>query len=384
MTRYGHHWHLLDASLGMISDMHKENNINGAKAVPSNILGRGGWVAVGFNFVLCTAIAVVFTAAGGRFFENMVFSHSIGWTIYSFCQLTLRLFWHNKPMSAVGTAVILIIGVAGGFIVGQAIAARILGLRASYADLFSMVNWPTLVTAIVGTVIAITYFALREKRLLKEVANAQLSEKSQTTQRELADAQLHLVRAQVEPHMLFNTLANLRALIMEDQAQAVKMLDRLNGFLRASLNRNRQTTLSLSEEFELLSNYLELMKVRLADRMSYSLDLPVALRGIEIPTWLLQPLVENAITHGLEPSLTGGRITVSASQLGQTLVLNVSNTGEPLSSNFDLDQLQPRSDGGFGLYQCRERVKQLYEGRGSMKVLSSAQETQIVITLPLN
>ena len=367
----------------MIRDMKKASKCNDPPDMPSFILGRGGWVAIGFNFMLCTAIAVIFTAAGGRFFENMVFSHSIGWTIYGFCQITLKLFWRNKPITPLGIAVMLIVGVAGGFILGQAIAVRLLGIRATYSQLFSMVNWPTLLTAIVGTMIAITYFTQREKRLRKEVAAAQLSEKSQTTQRELADAQLHLVKAQVEPHMLFNTLANLRALIIEDPVQAVKMLDRLNGFLRASLNRNRQTTLRLSEEFELLSNYLELMKVRLANRMSYVLDLPEALRAVAIPTWLLQPLVENAITHGLEPSLKGGHIAVSATQVGQRLLLSVTNTGEPLRSDFDLDRLQPRSDGGFGLYQCKERVKQLYDGKGSVRVLSTGNETQILVNLPI-
>ena len=370
--------------MGIIPKMQKNSKCNDPPDTRPSILGRGGWVAIGFNFMLCTAIAVVFTAAGGRFIENMVFSHSIGWTIYGFCQATLRLFWRNKPLTPLGIAVMLLIGVTGGFIVGQAIAARILGIRAGYSELFSMVNWPTLLTAIVGTVIAITYFAQREKRLRKEVVAAQLSEKSQITQRELANAQLHLVKAQVEPHMLFNTLANLRALIVEDPVQAVKMLDRLNGFLRASLNRNRQTSLRLSEEFELLNNYLELMKVRLADRMSYVLDLPDALRTIEIPTWLLQPLVENAITHGLEPSLTGGHIAVSASQVGQTLLLKVTNTGAPLRRDFDLDQLQPHSDGGFGLYQCRERIKQLYGGKGTVKVMSGNNETQILINLPMN
>ena len=368
----------------MIPKMPNESKATHAEAISSSVLGRGGWVAIGFNFVLCTAIAVVFTAAGGRFFENMVFSHAIGWTIYSFCQLTLKLFWRNEPITPVSIAVMLLIGVTCGFIIGQAIAARILGIRASYSGLFSVMNWPTLLTAVVGTMIAITYFTQREKRLRKEIAAAQLKAKSQTTQRELADAQLHLVKAQVEPHMLFNTLANLRALIMEDQVQAVQMLDRLNGFLRASLNRNRQTTLRLSDEFQLLTNYLELMKVRLADRMSYQLNLPEPLRAVEIPTWLLQPLVENAITHGLELSLKGGSISVSASQVGQNLVLKVTNTGEPLRSDFDLDQLQPSSDGGFGLYQCRERVKQLYEGRATVQVLSSASETHVLITLPIN
>ena len=363
--------------------MHNQNTSGDVTDFSVATAARGGWTAVIFNTILCTAIAVIFTAAGGKFYENMVFSHCIGWSAYSFCQIYVKVFWRNQIISPLGLLLMLTVGVGCGFFVGQSIAAMILGMRISYASFFSFANWPTFVTAAVGTTIALTFFTQREKRLRREITAAKLGEKTQTVRRELADAQLHLVRAQVEPHMLFNTLANLRALITEDQQKAVTMLDHLNGFLRASLNRNRQSTISLGQEFELLTNYLELMKVRLDSRLTYQLHLPETLRNIQIPTWLLQPIVENAITHGLEPSLAGGSIEIHASCDHQSLMLSVLNTGEPLPVDFNLNQLVPRVDGGFGLYQCRERIGQLFDGKASLKVRSIDQKTHVIITIPM-
>jgi LytS/YehU family sensor histidine kinase len=129
----------------------------------------------------------------------------------------------------------------------------------------------------------------------------------------LTEARLKLLEAQLEPHMMFNTLANLRVLIATDPPRAQAMLDHLIAYLRATLGGARAALHPLADEFARLADYLEIMAVRMGPRLAFALDLPEALRGVPVPPLLLQPLVENAIRHGLEPQVAGGHIGVRAS-----------------------------------------------------------------------
>jgi LytS/YehU family sensor histidine kinase len=132
-------------------------------------------------------------------------------------------------------------------------------------------------------------------------------------QRDAAEARLKLLEVQLEPHMLFNTLANLRVLIATDPPRAQAMLDHLIAYLRATLGASRATLHPLEDRIRAPGDdYLALMAVRMGPRLQSALDLPEALRGLPVPPLLLQPLVENAIRHGLEPQVAGGRISVRA------------------------------------------------------------------------
>ncbi len=131
--------------------------------------------------------------------------------------------------------------------------------------------------------------------------------------------------------MLFNTLANLRVLITLDPPRAQEMLDRLIGYLRATLGASRSGLHPLSAEFDRLADFLALMAVRMGPRLQVQLDLPTALRDMPVPPLLLQPLVENSIRHGLEPKVAGGRIEVRAAQHGGQLLLTVRDTGVGLA-----------------------------------------------------
>src|SRR5690606_23871824 len=132
----------------------------------------------------------------------------------------------------------------------------------------------------------------REERRREQLAVAQ---------RDAAEAKLKLLESQLEPHMLFNTLANLRVLIGLDPARAQAMLDQLIAFLRATLSASRAPMHPLSAEFARVADYLELMKIRMGERLVVELTLPDTLVGHPVPPLILQPLVENAIKHGLEP-----------------------------------------------------------------------------------
>jgi signal transduction histidine kinase len=175
------------------------------------------------------------------------------------------------------------------------------------------------------------------------------------------EARLALLQSQLEPHMLFNTLANLRVLIATDAPRAQAMLDHLIGFLRATLAASRSAEHPLRAEFERLGDYLALMQVRMGPRLVVRLELPAALAGHPVPPLLLQPLVENAIRHGLEPRPEGGSLEVSASLEGGQLRLRVRDSGVGLAP------AQPGA-AGFGLTQVRERLQTRYGAAAHLRL----------------
>ena len=174
-------------------------------------------------------------------------------------------------------------------------------------------------------------------------------------QRQAAESQLKLLESQLEPHMLFNTLANLRVLISTDPERATTMLDHMVAYLRATLGGSRAVMHPLQLEFDRLRDYLELMTIRMGPRLSYTLDLPPELANHPVPPLLLQPLVENAIKHGLEPKVEGGSIKVAARLDGDKVVLEVSDTGVGGAPN--MSDTEPK---GFGLSQVAERLATTY------------------------
>ena len=231
----------------------------------------------------------------------------------------------------------------------------------------------TVVAGFLGTY----YFYTKSK-------SAWLLAKVNEVRSQASEAQLKLLETQLEPHMLFNTLANLRMLIGTDPARAQEMLDRMIGYLRATLSASRSTQHPLANEFERLRDYLELMAVRMGPRLAYTLELPEALRDVPVPPLLLQPLVENAIRHGLEPQVEGGHITVRASTRrgdgGPQLVLDVIDTGAGLPDTLPT----PGPGQSFGLAQARERLATLHGTAGTLKLIAgSAGGTSATVTFPL-
>ena len=262
--------------------------------------------------------------------------------------------WPGWPLMLVAIAV----GSFLGFSIGNAVAGVLLH-RPVGLGYFRGGSWQQVTALLIGSLIpgtAITYwFYSREMLAAKEAA-------VQVAQRQAAEHQLKLLESQLEPHMLFNTLANLRVLIALDPPRAQAMLDQLIAFLRATLSGSRVAQHPLRSEFARLQDYLALMRVRMGERLRTTFELPDALAEIPVPPLLLQPLVENCIQHGLEPAVDGGRIDVRAAREGETLVLTVRDTGIGLAG--------PAGDGTrFGLVQVRERLVALY---GTQAVLTLA------------
>jgi LytS/YehU family sensor histidine kinase len=224
--------------------------------------------------------------------------------------------------------------------------------------------------AIAGYLLYFSY-SRREQVIL----SAQIS----AAERDATQAQLKLLAAQLEPHMLFNTLANLRALIIGDPPRAIAMLDQLDSYLRVTLTGSLAFTHSLAAEFGRLADYLALMQVRMGPRLRYTLDLPDDLRNLPVPPLLLQPLVENSIRHGLEPKVEGGQITVRAWLDGQRLLIEVRDTGVGLDAAAVADD-----NTGFGLTQVRNRLVNVYGPAATLELACApGGGACVILVLPL-
>jgi Histidine kinase len=273
---------------------------------------------------------------------------------------------------------IILVGTIIGFSVGGTVADWITGrptpgfLRGTVSEGLALLT----LSLIPG--LAITYWFYSRETIAQQQAAVQ------TAQRQAAEHQLKLLESQLEPHMLFNTLANLRVLIGIDPPRAQAMLDQLIAFLRATLSGSRASQHALRAEFARLADYLALMQVRMGDRLQMHFELPEALADTLVPPLLLQPLVENCIKHGLEPAVAGGRIDVSAAREDTMLVLRVRDTGAGLA---DAAAAAAAGEGTqFGLVQVRERLATLYGEQASL-TLRAADDGQggsiATIRLPL-
>jgi hypothetical protein len=278
--------------------------------------------------------------------------------------------WPGWP----GMAVVVLAGSALGYSGGNALGDWLYGYVPQYPLLTGDLphRLGQLLLAVLPAT-ALTYFMYTRATLADERAAAQAA------QRQAAESRLKLLESQLEPHMLFNTLANLRALISVDPPRAQVMLDQLIGFLRSTLSGSRLERHALSAEFGRLADYLALMQVRMAERLEARFELPEELAALPVPPLLLQPLVENSIRHGLEPSVKGGRIVVSARRVGEELVLCVRDTGIGYGG-------AAVAGTSFGLAQVRERLLTLYGARATLEVVRASDEaggTIATLKLPL-
>jgi sensor histidine kinase YesM len=341
-------------------------------------LARRLIVAMAFN----TVIALGISAFGEHHFGiNLVYSQCIGLSIWGLMDFGCRLLIPDRVENWRRLFWIVPLGATLGYVIGTLVADTLLSTHSFHY----WTNAPGkavgfLILSLVAGTASTYYFMSREQLASAREARAHADAQAQAAQRHAAESQLKLLQTQLEPHMLFNTLANLRVLIGLDAARAQDMLDHLVAYLRATLDASRATRHSVRAEFDRLRDYLELMAVRMGPRLRYTLDLPPELANLQVPPLLLQAVVENSIKHGLEPQVEGGSITVSARLAGGLLALEVADTG--VGSTTDLNQ-PPAHPGSFGLAQVRARLQASYGEQGTIKFIAGhAGGTRVSITFP--
>jgi two-component system, LytTR family, sensor kinase len=202
--------------------------------------------------------------------------------------------------------------------------------------------------ALVAAGLAREYFLRFQARQADAV---RLQAQAERLNAQLAEARLSALRTQLDPHFLFNTLNAVSAMVERDPEGVQRMIARLSELLRYSLEGGQRQEVPLSEEIGLVQRYLEIMEVRFQGRLRVSMDVPVTLLAARVPSLVLQPLVENAIKHGVARRPGEGLIEITAHRGGDRLVLRVRDDGEPAAA--------PAGD-GVGLSNTRERLRQLY------------------------
>ena len=302
----------------------------------------------------CIALLIQFTVEGGRY--------GLSWLLRRTNPHHVDAR-HNWPGWRLMGPLVVVASV-GAYFPGYFIADLLLGIEHCTGVEHCTGNFfphPRALRLILGVVVAVSaccvYFLYMRGRI------AMLDARAQMAIRSAAENQLKLLESQLEPHMLFNTLANLRVLIGLDPPQAQAMLDHLSAFLRAMLDASRTGAHPLQAEFARLADYLQLMQARMGDRLHSTLTLPPDLAALAVPPLLLQPLVENAIKHGLEPQVGAGLIEIGARRDGDTLVITVRDNGAGLAGQ--------GSDGSrYGLIHVRERLAALYGAAGTLALSS--------------
>ncbi len=196
-------------------------------------------------------------------------------------------------------------------------------------------------------------FAAQRQAMAFELERSELERKA-------LDSRLRLLQAQVEPHFLFNTLANVRELVVSGSPQASTVLDSLIAYLRAAVPRLHEAATTLEQELQLVSAYLELMHMRMPDRLQYTLQVDEAAKALRCPPTTLLTLVENAVRHGIDPSEEGGRIEVRVRVQDGRCLAEVRDTGVGL---------QREGEGlGTGLAALRERLQLVFGGDAELRV----------------
>jgi two-component sensor histidine kinase len=211
----------------------------------------------------------------------------------------------------------------------------------------------------------------RDRLALQQTETARLNE-------QLSKAQLNALRRQIEPHFLFNTLNAIAGLVREKRNDAaVSMIAGLSDFLRHIVEDSERQEVSLGEELEFVQKYLDIQKVRFAERLQFSVEVPEQLLPAQVPALILQPMVENAVKHGIAQRVEGGAIRISASRANGFIILSVYNDGPKLPEGWE------KTHCGIGISNVRTRLQTLYGGEFEVKMANQEPDgVAVSVSLP--
>ncbi len=369
---------------------------DGAPHIPTTIILRQYWsldperpgkawqyyLATAFyNTVIAIILTIFFSSGNSRapiwnmFLETLVISQCIGFCIHVTFDCFHRFTsydWRQSLPKWLLTALHIAIPI-GGVFAGYGLAFALKG-KNFYSLLVSYPRAGALVL-LVGLLAAfINYLVMdgQTRSLRSEAEDARSKEEAAALQKQATDAELRALQAQIEPHFLFNTLANVQALIDYEPTKARQMLESFIEYLRATLDASRRTQGTLGDEVTMLQRYLQLMQVRMGKRLHTVWDIEPGLLSQPLAPLLLQPLVENAIKYGLEPKIEGGTITIRASLHAGRVRVMVQDDGVGLHAA-STARKPPTSGSGTGLKNVLARLQST---RGENATLSIANTSE--------
>lgn len=327
-----------------------------------------------YNSLFAVVLSVGFVAFDSRatwwrtFLETLLVSNCIGFSIHLLMELVFGtvlprlkrtlVHWQNSAIAVF----LALIGIYLGYTVAFAFLGRNFNALIPRYPRFAL---GMLLVGLMGCVLWLLIMDGQTKRIRAEANEARHAEERQRLAALAKDAELRALQAQIEPHFLFNTLANVLALIDYEPQTAKRMLDSFITHLRQSLDSSRQTLATLGSELDLLRSYLQLIEIRMGNRLRFSIECPEALRTTPFAPLLLQPLVENAVKYGLEPKIEGGTVTIRVSQESVAIRIDVIDDGVGLHA-----KSTARGGSGMGISNVRERLASLYGERAVLEVTS--------------
>ena len=195
---------------------------------------------------------------------------------------------------------------------------------------------------------------------------------------EMRDAQLASLKTQIRPHFVFNTINNIRSLILEDKEKAREMLLNFSDLFRYALKNTDQSIVELGDELEIVKQYLELVSIQFEDKLQYSIQVDKNLETLKIPPMMLQLLLENAVKHGISQSKEGGLISIDIDKQDDFASIRVQNTGK-INPAPGLDEQT-----GIGLENIRRRLELIYNGKASFSIRERENKVLATIRIPLS
>lgn len=337
------------------------------------------------SVMIVVLIAITIAAFGGRLswqriYEITTFTVTIAYMQHFLYRAVIGLA-RRKPHWAHWIMHPLALGLlvpVGGIFVGYTIAIWLItgGRTFSVSEAWREFVFASCIAVAIGWALWETIEATRLREVERR-ERAELEASVARSDKERATAELKTLRAQVEPHFLYNTLSNVVSLIDREPATAKHMTERLIGYLRHTLDASRRDNATVGDELAIIADYLEILHLRMGERLAYAIDADDAARALPLSPMLLQPLVENAIKHGLEPKIEGGRITVSATTNSDQLEICVEDTGLGFGVATDT------GGSGSGLANVRARLKALYGDAARLAIEQLKEGTRIRIIVPL-
>lgn len=336
--------------------------------------------------LIVALIAITIAAFGGRLswrriYEITMFTVAIAYVQHFLYRGVIGLA-RSKPHRARWIMHPLTLGLlvpVGGIYIGYSVAIWLLtgGRTFSINEAWREFVFASCIAVAIGWALWETIEATRLREVERR-ERAELEASVARSDKERATAELKTLRAQVEPHFLYNTLSNVVSLIDREPATAKHMTERLIGYLRHTLDASRRDNATVGDELAIIADYLEILRLRMGERLTYAIDANDDVRTLPLSPMLLQPLVENAIKHGLEPKIEGGHITVKATRMETELEICIEDSGLGFGVATDT------AGSGSGLANVRGRLKALYGDTAKLAIEQPKEGTRIRIVLRLN
>lgn len=325
----------------------------------TELLAGVTWRRVAITFVINTAVVALAKLVGieNPFPDLMISGQVVGFSIMFAVSAAgnLRLRRIPRPVAQ-------LIAVVLASVVGTVLVVLVKGR--SIVD--TLTQWEGIsrfsITAMLGVIfggLITAYLIFRERDAEARAALHKAEAEKSGIARRMAEAQLALMQAQIEPHFLFNTLANVRYLVENEPANALRMLDHLIEYLKAALPQMRESGSTLGKEIEFVRAYFNIQQIRMGERLRFEFRVPEALLARAFPPAMAITLVENAVRHGLEPCCDCADVVVSAAVEGGQLRFTVADTGAGMKAE---------TGRGIGLINLRTRLAEMYGDRGKLVV----------------